>query len=45
MRDKEVYLLYEMNNESHIVIETPVGTTDSITVHENVPCLVQNYTV
>ena len=23
-----------MNKESHIVIETPVGMTDSITVHE-----------
>ena len=29
-----VKMLYEMNKESHIVIETPVGMTDSITVHE-----------
>ena len=34
MREREVYLLYEMNKESNIVIETPVGMTDSITVHE-----------
>ena len=34
MREREVYMLYEMNKESHIVIETPVGMTDSITVHE-----------
>ena len=30
----EVYMLHEMNKESNIVIETPVGITDSITVHE-----------
>ena len=24
MREREVYMLYEMNKESHIVIETPV---------------------
>ena len=34
MREWEVYMLYEMNKESNIVIETPVGMTDSITVHE-----------
>ena len=34
MREREVYMLYEMNKESHIVIETPVGMTDGITVHE-----------
>ena len=34
MREREVYMLYEMNKEAHIVIETPVGMTDSITVHE-----------
>ena len=34
MREREVYMLYEMNKESNIVIETPVGMTDSITVHE-----------
>ena len=45
MRDREVYMLYEMNKESHIVIETPVGMTDSITVHELVPYLVQNCAV
>ena len=33
MREREVYILYEMNNESNIVIETPVGMVDSITVH------------
>ena len=30
MREREVYMLYEMNKESNIVIETPVGMTDSI---------------
>ena len=34
MREREVYMLYEMNKESNIVIETPVGMTDSIIVHE-----------
>ena len=34
IREREVYMLYKMNKESHIVIETPVGITDSITVHE-----------
>ena len=34
MREREVYMLYEMNKESNIVIEKPVGMTDSITVHE-----------
>ena len=34
MRDREVFMLYEMTKESHIVIEIPVGMTDSITVHE-----------
>ena len=34
MRKREVYMLYEMNKESNIVIETPVGMTNSITVHE-----------
>ena len=34
MREREVYMLYEMNIESHIVIETPVGMAYSITVHE-----------
>ena len=32
MREREVYMLYEMNNESNNVIETPVGLT--VTVHE-----------
>ena len=27
-------MLYEMNKEAHIVIETPVGIIYSITVHE-----------
>ena len=27
-------MLYEMNKEPNIAIETPVGMTDSITVHE-----------
>ena len=35
-REREAYMLYEMNKESNIVIETPVGMTDSITVHETV---------
>ena len=30
MREREVYILYKMTKESHIVIETPVGMTDSI---------------
>ena len=34
MRERDVYMLYEINKESNIVIETPVGMTDSITVHE-----------
>ena len=34
MREREVCMLYEMKKESHIVIETPVGMTESITVHE-----------
>ena len=34
MREREVYMLYEMNKKSNIVIETPVGMTDSITMHE-----------
>ena len=34
MRKRDVYMLYEMNKESNIVIETPVGMTDSITVHD-----------
>ena len=34
MREREVYMLYEMNKESNIVIEILVGMTDSITVHE-----------
>ena len=34
MREREVYMLYEMNKESHIVIERPVAMTDSITVNE-----------
>ena len=34
MRERKVYMLYEMNKESHIVIETPVGMIYSITVHE-----------
>ena len=34
MMEREVYMLYEMNKEAHIVIETPVGITYSITVHE-----------
>ena len=45
MREREVYMFYEMNKKSNIVIETPVGMTDSITVHEIVkqgPYLVQN---
>ena len=29
-----MYMLDEMNKESNIVIETPIGMTDSITVHE-----------
>ena len=27
-------MLYEMNKESNIVIKTPVGIIDSITLHE-----------
>ena len=34
MREREVYMLYEINKRSNIAIETPVGMTDSITVHE-----------
>ena len=34
MREREVYMLYEMRKESNIVIETLVEMTDSITVHE-----------
>ena len=34
MREREVYMLYEINKESHIVIETPVGMTDSSTVDD-----------
>ena len=34
MREREVNMLYEMNKESNIVIETPIGMTDSITMHE-----------
>ena len=34
MREKEIYMLYEMNHKSNIVIEKPVGITFSITVHE-----------
>ena len=34
MREREVYMLYEINKESNIVIETPVVMTDSITVHD-----------
>ena len=34
MREREDYMLYEMNKESNIVIETPVGMTDSIIVHQ-----------
>ena len=34
MREREFYMLYEMNKESNIVIETPVGMTDSITAHD-----------
>ena len=33
MREREVYMLYEMNNESNNVIET-LGMTDTVTVHE-----------
>ena len=34
MREREVYVLYEMNKESNILIETPLVMTESITVHE-----------
>ena len=34
MREREVYMLYEMNKESNIVLETLVGMPDSITVHK-----------
>ena len=34
MRQREVYMLYEINKESNIVIETPIGMTDSMTVHD-----------
>ena len=34
MREREVYMLYEMRKESNSVIEIPVGITDNITVHE-----------
>ena len=34
MREREVYMLYEMNKESNSVIETPVGMIWRITVHE-----------
>ena len=33
MREREGYMLYEMYEELNIVIETPVGITDCITVH------------
>ena len=41
MREKEVYMLYEMNKESNIVIETPVRMTE----RNKVPYLVQNCAV
>ena len=44
MREREIYMLYEMNKQSHFVIETPVGMTDSITVYE-IPYLVQKCAV
>ena len=34
MTERDVYMSYEMNKESNIVIETSVGMTDSIAVHE-----------
>ena len=34
MREREVYMLYEINKKSNIVIQTPVGMTDNISVHE-----------
>ena len=33
MREWEVFMLYKMNKEARIVMETPVGMTDRITVH------------
>ena len=34
MREKEVMLIYELNRKADIVIETPVGMTENITVTE-----------
>ena len=34
MREREVYMLYEMIKESNIVIETPVRITYIITMHK-----------
>ena len=36
MRESEVYMLYEMNKESNIVIKIPVEITNSITVYDMV---------
>ena len=34
MRAREIMLIYELNRKADIIIDTPVGITDSITVRE-----------
>ncbi len=34
MREREVMMIYELNSKAEIIIETPVGMTDSIVVEE-----------
>ena len=34
MREREIMLIYELNRKADIIIDTPVGITDSITVRE-----------
>ena len=34
MREREIMLIYELNKKADIIIDTPVGITDSITVRE-----------
>ena len=34
MREREIMLIYELNRRADIIIDTPVGITDSITVRE-----------
>ena len=34
MREREIMLIYELTRQADIIIDTPVGITDSITVRE-----------